>query len=259
MSIKTISEVWKYSKNGGSLLLVELAIADHINSEGLAWPSVKHLALKTKLSERQVHRVIKQLEKSGELIILRDRRYNRYRLNLIGDNMSVGDKMSSNEMHGIKDIQETRDDIINTSNDNQSVIGDTQESITDTGDTLISNNPYISKKETLLNVQKSEFNSMVIDKFSESQKSNYDPEAETVWLKLLEVVEREYPRFYRQLANYSKVSFQGEILRVFVLDTYTKEYLNDRIALIISRLIVGIMNKKCLVTFEVDQSDRKKD
>src|SRR4030066_296251 len=67
MSIQKMAEVWKYSQNAGSLLLVELAIADHINGAGIAWPSIKHLAKKTKLSERQIQRVIKKLEQTGQV------------------------------------------------------------------------------------------------------------------------------------------------------------------------------------------------
>lgn len=108
MSIQAWNLVWKYSKNGGSALLVLLAVADHINSDGWAWPHIEHLAQKTKLSSRQVIRVIKILEASGELYVEHNHYLNRYRINIVeeipmvNDNLSpknamAGDKLSPND------------------------------------------------------------------------------------------------------------------------------------------------------------------
>ncbi len=69
LSVKIQADIWKHSKQKGSALLIMLAIGDFSDDEGMAFPSVKTLASKTKLSERGVQYLLKQLEKSGELSI----------------------------------------------------------------------------------------------------------------------------------------------------------------------------------------------
>lgn len=71
MSIKVMTRVWENSKNKGSGLLLLLAIADHAHDDGAgAWPSIKTLAAKTRMSERNVQYLIRSVEKTGELKIL---------------------------------------------------------------------------------------------------------------------------------------------------------------------------------------------
>jgi len=71
MSMKVMARVWEYSNAAAGTLLVLLAIADRANDEGEASPVVHSLALKSRLSERQVQRALSALQKMGELIILR--------------------------------------------------------------------------------------------------------------------------------------------------------------------------------------------
>jgi predicted ArsR family transcriptional regulator len=64
---------------------VLLALADYANDDGLAWPSVLSLALKTILTERQVRNILGQLEAAGELEVIRRGgrgRTNLYRLTI---------------------------------------------------------------------------------------------------------------------------------------------------------------------------------
>lgn len=62
-----MSRVWEESHQAGGALLVLLAIADFADDEGLAFPSIRTLARKARLSERQTQRVIAQLVSAGEL------------------------------------------------------------------------------------------------------------------------------------------------------------------------------------------------
>lgn len=72
MSIHCLNRVWNESTVGGSELLVLLAIADHAHDDGSgAWPSKRTIARKAKISERQVTRIIQQLEDKGELAVER--------------------------------------------------------------------------------------------------------------------------------------------------------------------------------------------
>jgi hypothetical protein len=72
MSIKVSTEVWQGSRNNSGNLLVLLALADHADDQGKAWPGVPLLARKARLSERHTRRCLKHLLASGELEILPD-------------------------------------------------------------------------------------------------------------------------------------------------------------------------------------------
>ena len=69
MSIKRQAEVWRHSNEKGSALLLLLAIADFADDEGVAFPSVKTLSQKIRMSQRNTRYRLKRLEKSGELTI----------------------------------------------------------------------------------------------------------------------------------------------------------------------------------------------
>jgi helix-turn-helix protein len=71
MSIAIMSQVWKHSKQEGGALLVLLALADFANDEGICYPAQHTLAKKSRLSARQVRRVLSDLIASGELSIVR--------------------------------------------------------------------------------------------------------------------------------------------------------------------------------------------
>lgn len=91
MSIKIMTNVWDYSETKGSALLLMLAIADHANDYGEAFPGIVRLAKKTRLSERQVSRLIQQLEAldNPELEVDRtDGKVNKYRILLTPDKLS---------------------------------------------------------------------------------------------------------------------------------------------------------------------------
>lgn len=71
MSIKYMTAVWSNSKQSGTRLLILLAIADHANDEGIAWPGMKSLAKKARLKSRvSVLRAIQEICRDGELEII---------------------------------------------------------------------------------------------------------------------------------------------------------------------------------------------
>jgi hypothetical protein len=70
MSIRVIDHVWRNSKQEGGALLLLLAIADYAHDDGRnAYPSLKTLARKTRLSRRHIINLIKKLEDAGELVV----------------------------------------------------------------------------------------------------------------------------------------------------------------------------------------------
>lgn len=69
MSIRVMSHVWEHSDARLGARLVLLAIADFANDTGMAWPSVETLAAKSRISPRQVQRILRQLVDSGDLIL----------------------------------------------------------------------------------------------------------------------------------------------------------------------------------------------
>lgn len=71
MSMEIMTRVWDHSKQKGTPLLLLLAIADNANHNGVAFPGIPYLARKTRMSERQVQRVLQDLDESGELAVVR--------------------------------------------------------------------------------------------------------------------------------------------------------------------------------------------
>ena len=70
MSVRAQSHIWQYSKAKGGPLLVLLAIGDWAHDDGTnAWPSVATLAAKSRMTERAVRLILRQLEAAGELRI----------------------------------------------------------------------------------------------------------------------------------------------------------------------------------------------
>jgi hypothetical protein len=73
MSIKVTTRVWEYSDQSGSHLLAELAIADHCDDYGVAWPSIARVARKARVSERQAKRIVRALVEAGEMVVIEGR------------------------------------------------------------------------------------------------------------------------------------------------------------------------------------------
>ncbi len=73
MSFEVTNAVWKHSEQKSGTRLVLLALADYTNNEGIAWPAVSTLAQKVRMSERQVQRCVRKLEKDGELEVRRNK------------------------------------------------------------------------------------------------------------------------------------------------------------------------------------------
>jgi DNA-binding MarR family transcriptional regulator len=90
MSIAIMSRVWAESQHKGSELLLLLAIADNANDQGVAYPSVRTLAKKTRLHPHHVKKLLRVLEASGELVTqvgAGPRGCNEYEVTLPGSNL----------------------------------------------------------------------------------------------------------------------------------------------------------------------------
>lgn len=70
MSVRVLSKVWDGYPGGGTELLALLALADWSDDEGRCFPSIKSIAKKVRLKERQVQRTVNKLISSGFVIIL---------------------------------------------------------------------------------------------------------------------------------------------------------------------------------------------
>lgn len=72
MSVKVSSDVWRFFRGSGNELIVMLALADNADEEHRqAWPSTKYLAVKTRLSQLTVKRILTRLEERGDITIVR--------------------------------------------------------------------------------------------------------------------------------------------------------------------------------------------
>ena len=68
MSVKVMGWVWEHSEARASALLLLLALADFAHDDGGSiFPSVKTLAMKIRMSERQTQNLLRQLERAEEI------------------------------------------------------------------------------------------------------------------------------------------------------------------------------------------------
>lgn len=93
MSIDATKLVWEHSQATGTPRLVMLALADNANADGFAWPGHKTIADMCLCSERQVSRIIAELEAGRELYVERGvgrKNYTRYliTINVSADELS---------------------------------------------------------------------------------------------------------------------------------------------------------------------------
>jgi hypothetical protein len=65
MSIKLMTAVWDREDLSSTQKLVLLSLADWANDDGLCWPSIERLAIKTSMAGRSVQRIIRDLESMG--------------------------------------------------------------------------------------------------------------------------------------------------------------------------------------------------
>lgn len=69
MGVKYSKRVWRDKKLKGGKLLVMLALADHATDDGDSWPGMSLLTDKTRLTDRQIRRVLNTLETDGYITI----------------------------------------------------------------------------------------------------------------------------------------------------------------------------------------------
>lgn len=69
MSLRALTHVWRNSTQRGSGLLLHLALADFSDDSGESFPSIPTLAVKARIGERHVQRLLKKLVETGELSI----------------------------------------------------------------------------------------------------------------------------------------------------------------------------------------------
>ena len=95
MSVKVMSDVWQSSQSKGTARLVLLAIADHCNPSGIAWPSLTRLASYVNVNRRNTINAINQLVELGELKRIKTGKTGRattYKISLgsVGSDTGVG-------------------------------------------------------------------------------------------------------------------------------------------------------------------------
>jgi DNA-binding Lrp family transcriptional regulator len=88
MSVRVLTKVLKYSQAMHDARLVLMVIADSAHDDGITWISQSTLAEKALVTEQTVRRVIRELEKTGEIQTRKAqrgrRRINVYRVSLPG-------------------------------------------------------------------------------------------------------------------------------------------------------------------------------
>jgi len=86
-----MSHVWDNANASGGELLVLLALADHANDKGVCWPGVARVARKARMSERHVQRILRKLQRAGQLTMKAgagNKGTNLYQIPMGGDKLS---------------------------------------------------------------------------------------------------------------------------------------------------------------------------
>jgi len=211
-----MSKIWQSSRRKGSELLLLLAIADNANDSGYAYPGIEYLARKSRLSERQVRRIIQSLEESGELSVDRNHKNNRYQINLYA--LTIPDIMSYD--FDDEDVQGAMPDISGTIEDIQGTIEDIDVPLT----VLNAFNHYEPKEgslklwELIRNQLKSEMAKVSFDQF------------------VLPVV---------------PVSLDGDRLVLACSDDYNRQWLEDRTKTTVRNIARGCTNREISIDFVV--------
>jgi hypothetical protein len=89
MAIEVLAQVLEYSEARLASRLVLIAIANYADENGNAYPSVKTIASRARISPRQVQRCIQDLEKIGELTVQKNA--SQYGTNLYSIKNFTGD------------------------------------------------------------------------------------------------------------------------------------------------------------------------
>ena len=118
MSIEVISRVWRKYPGGGAKLLTMLALADWASDDGgNIFPSIKTLAYKIRMSERQTRRVLRELETEGFIKNLTPEnvggpgKSNRYQIEILTLSNCPGPKINPDKSDRNPDKSDRNSDI----------------------------------------------------------------------------------------------------------------------------------------------------
>jgi hypothetical protein len=101
MSLHVLTAVWEHAPHKEGTLLVLLALADWADETGYCFPGIDSIAKKSRVSRRQVIRILKRLIASGDVTLIKkggkNRGSNKYKVNVTnwhlgatqGDNRST--------------------------------------------------------------------------------------------------------------------------------------------------------------------------
>ncbi|NHC62195.1 helix-turn-helix domain-containing protein [Paenalcaligenes suwonensis] len=98
MSTIIMTQCWPLQGMNASQKAVLISLADNANDDGVCWPSVAYIAVRTCLSERAVQNAIKFLQQVGILVVAdRNGRSNVYTIK--ADNYTPTPRKSCTHNH----------------------------------------------------------------------------------------------------------------------------------------------------------------
>jgi hypothetical protein len=73
MSLTTSRRVWKDTPDTirGGAYTVLLALADYATEQGICWPTLRQIAAKARIEERQTTTLVRKLEREGQIVVAR--------------------------------------------------------------------------------------------------------------------------------------------------------------------------------------------
>jgi len=83
VSMIVMNRVWDHAQQSGTSLVVLLALADRSDEDGICWPGVAWIAQRARLQSRQARNILRQLEKSRDILATIGRGRNHTNLYLV--------------------------------------------------------------------------------------------------------------------------------------------------------------------------------
>ena len=209
-----MANIWERAPFKSTELLMFLAIADHANDEGIAYPGVKHLAKKCRVEDRRATQIIQFLVSSGAMAVI-----------------DTGGGRGKKRVFQIAPfyLPGTGKGAIQ---DQKGAIPDGKGAIPDTGSLVP------SYSESLKNHQ------LTIE------PDVFKTEHQEFWERACEQVLGDSPKYFRDSASdMVLLTEQGDQMKLAVRDAKGPEFYRNRFTKVFERALGGIANRKISIEF----------
>ena len=243
MSIYPSARAWDHSRQRGAKFTLLLAMADRADELGVLYAGYKFLAGRARMKERQAKRHIQELVRSGEVIAVRSRRADGLNLpNYYIVAVGAPDEVLRQAMERVEELLALRGGVVlggSGENDTTAVLGGSGEN-----DTIV-----VAKTPPYRRVAK-----MTPDPLDPEERHSEEGDGLKLWQAALAELEGQMAKatFRKHLAGTSAAG-QGDELVVRVRNEMSREWLEAKLADVVTRTVASVANRPLAVRFEVGQ------